>query len=170
MACLYEKAGLDMLLVGDSVGMVVYGYRGTTSVTMEQMITHSQMLRRGARNIFIIADMPFLSDQLSVEQPVHNAGQFYKEPDVDAVKVEEGGRVITGQIKAIVEAGMSVQGHIGLTPQSAGQLGGFKVQGRTTKTALEIIKDALAVEKAGAFSIPVEAVPWEVGKAITEMC
>lgn len=169
MACLCERAGLDILLVGDSVGMVVYGYQGTTSVTMEQMIAHSQMLRKGAPNTFIIADMPFLSYQLSAEQAVYNAGRFYKEAEVDAIKVE-GGRVITAQIKAVVEAGMSVQGHIGLTPQSAGQLGGFKAQGRTAESAVEVLKDALAVEKAGAFSILVEAVPWEVGKAITEIC
>ncbi|MFC1931277.1 3-methyl-2-oxobutanoate hydroxymethyltransferase [Chloroflexota bacterium] len=169
MAARCEKAGLDMLLVGDSIGMVVYGFKGTIPVTMEQMIPYAQIIRRGAPNTFIVADMPFLSYQLSAEQAVLNAGRFYKEADVDAVKVE-GGRVITDQIKAIVDAGMSVQGHIGLTPQTAGQLGGFKAQGRTAESTIGIIKDALAVEKAGAFSIILEAVPVEVGKAISKVC
>jgi len=111
--------------------------------------------------------MPFMSYQLSVESAVYNAGRFYKEAEVDAIKLE-GGRRVTEQIKGIVNAGMSVMGHIGLTPQSSGQMGGFKAQGRTAETAVELIKDALAVEKAGAFSVLLEAVPPEVGKIITE--
>lgn len=168
-ACLCEKAGFDMLLVGDSVGMVVYGYRGTNPVTMEQMVVHSQAVRKGAPDTFIIGDMPFLSYQQSVKDAICNAGRLYKEAEVDAIKLEGGRRVIK-QIEGIVDAGMSVMGHIGLTPQSSGQLGGFKAQGRTAESAVELIGDALAIEKAGAFAILLEAVPPEVGKIITERC
>ena len=169
MACLCEKAGFDMLLVGDSLGMVVYGYQGTNPVTMEQMIVHSQAVRRGAPNTFIIGDMPFLSYQQSVVDAIYNAGRFYKEAEVDAIKLE-GGRRIIKQIEGIVDAGMSVMGHIGLTPQSSGQLGGFKAQGLTAESAMELIEDALAIEKAGAFAVLLEAVSPEVGKIIAEKC
>ena len=168
-ACLCEKAGFDMLLIGDSLGMVVYGYKGTVPVIMEQMIVHSQAVRRGAANTFIIGDMPFLSYQESVTDAIHNAGRFHKEAEVDAIKLE-GGRRVAGQIEGIVNSGMLVMGHIGLTPQSSGQLGGFKAQGRTAESAVEVIRDALAVEKAGAFAILLEAVPPEVAKIITEKC
>ncbi len=167
MASFVEKAGIDMILVGDSAGMVVHGYSGTIPMTMDQMIEHSEIVRRGAPDTFIIGDMPFLSYQLSVENAIFNAGRFYKEANVDAIKLE-GGRRVVKQIEGIVNAGMSVMGHIGLTPQSSGQLGGFKAQGRTVETALELMKDALAIEKAGAFALLVEAVPPEVGKIITE--
>ncbi|MBA7693324.1 3-methyl-2-oxobutanoate hydroxymethyltransferase [subsurface metagenome] len=166
-ACLCQKAGFDMLLVGDSAGMVVHGYKGTLPMTMEQMIAHAEMVRRGAPDTFIIGDMPFLSYQLSVENAIYNAGRFYKEAEVDAIKLEGGRRVIK-QIEGIVEAGMSVMGHIGLTPQSSGQLGGVKAQGRTAETALELITDAIAIEKAGAFALLLEAIPPEVGKIITD--
>jgi len=166
-AYLAERAGMDMLLVGDSLGMVVLGYSTTVPVTMEEMIIHAQAVRRGAPHTFIIGDMPFMSYQESVAQAVHNAGRFYKEAEVDAVKLE-GGRRVADRIKGIVESGMSVMGHIGLTPQSSGQLGGFKVQGRTAESAWEMILDAQAVEEAGAFSLLLEAIPPEVGKAITE--
>jgi len=169
MACLCEKAGFDMLLVGDSLGMIVYGYQGTNPVTMEQMIVHSQAVRKGAPNTFIIGDMPFLSYQQSVVDAIYNAGRFYKEAEVDAIKLE-GGRRIIKQIEGIVDAGMSVMGHIGLTPQSSGQLGGFKAQGLTAKSAMELIEDALAIEKAGAFAVLLEAVSPEVGKIIAEKC
>ena len=168
MASFCEKAGFDMLLVGDSLGLVVYGYQGTNPVTMEQMIVHSQAVRKGAPNTFIVGDMPFLSYQQSVKDAIYNAGRFYKEAEVDAVKLEGGRRVIK-QIEGIVESGMSLMGHIGMTPQSAGQFGGFKAQGRTADIAMEVIKDALAVEKAGAFALVLEAVPVEVGKIIAEM-
>jgi len=167
MASFVEKAGIDMILVGDSAGMVVHGYSGTVPMTMDQMAAHAEDVRRGAPNTFVIGDLPFLSYQLSVENAVYNSGRFYKEANVDAVKLEGGRRVIP-QIKGIVDAGMSVMGHIGLTPQSSGQLGGFKAQGRTVDTALELLQDALAIEKAGAFALLVEAVPPEVGKIITE--
>ena len=162
-----EKAGLDMLLVGDSLGMVVYGYEGTIPVTMEQMIVHSEAVRRGAPNTFIIGDMPFMSYQESVEKAIHSAGRFYKEANVDAIKLE-GGRRVINQIKGIVDSGMVLMGHIGLTPQSSGQLGGFKAQGRTADSARELILDAKAIEEAGAFAILLEAIPPEVGKIITE--
>jgi len=164
-----EKAGFDMLLVGDSAGMVVYGYTGTLPVTMEQMIAHTQAVKRGAPNTFIIGDMPFLSYQESVQGAIHNAGRFHKEAEVDAIKLE-GGKRVTKQIEGIVDAGMLVMGHIGLTPQSTGQLGGFKAQGRTAESAIALIEDALAVEKAGAFAILLEAAPPEVGKIISERC
>ena len=162
-----EEAGLDMLLVGDSLGMVVYGYEGTIPVTMEQMIVHSEAVRRGASHTFVIGDMPFMSYQESVEKAIYNAGRFYKEAGADAIKLE-GGRRIINQIKGIVNAGIVVMGHIGLTPQSSGQLGGFKAQGRTAETAMELILDAKAIEEAGAFAILLEAIPPEVGKIITE--
>ncbi len=168
MASFCEKAGIDMILVGDSAAMVVHGLPGTVPMTMDQMVQHSQIVRRGAPNTFVIGDMPFLSYQISREDAIFNAGRFFKEASVDAIKLEGGRRVIK-QIEGIVEGGMSVMGHIGLTPQSSGQLGGFKAQGRTADTAMELIKDALAIEKAGAFALLVEAIPPEVGKIITEM-
>ncbi len=163
-----EEAGMDMLLIGDSVGMSVYGYDGTIPVTMDQMIFHSEAVRRGASNTFIIGDMPFGSYQADVKDAVINAVRFYKEARVDAIKLEGGVRVVP-QIKAIAEAGINVMGHIGLTPQSSGQMGGFKAQGRTFKSAMLVIEDALAVKKAGAFSLLVEAVPPEVTEIIAKM-
>ncbi len=160
-----EEAGMEMILVGDSLGMCVYGYEGTVPVTMDQCIYHSEAVRRGAANTFVIGDMPFLSYQVSVEDAVRNAGRFYKEAHVDGIKLE-GGRRVCAQIRAIVDAGMLVMGHIGLTPQSSGQLGGFKAQGRTAETAMELIVDARAIQEAGAFSLLVEAVPPEVCRIV----
>jgi 3-methyl-2-oxobutanoate hydroxymethyltransferase len=162
-----EQAGMDMILVGDSMGMCIYGYEGTVPVTMAQCIYHSEAVRRGASNTFVIGDMPFLSYQVSVCEAVRNAGRFFKEARVDAVKLE-GGRRVAAQIQAIADGGMLVMGHIGLTPQSSGQLGGFKAQGRTAETAMELIDDARIVEKAGAFALLVEAVPPEVCKIIRD--
>ncbi len=162
-----EKAGMDMILVGDSLGMCIYGYGGTLPVTMDQCIYHSEAVRRGAPNTFVIGDMPFLSYQVNVDEAVRNAGRFFKEAAVDAIKLE-GGRRVCPQIKAISEGGMLVMGHIGLTPQSSGQLGGFKAQGRTAETALELIEDSRAIQSAGAFSLLVEAVPPEVCKIIRD--
>jgi 3-methyl-2-oxobutanoate hydroxymethyltransferase len=161
-----EDAGLDMLLVGDSLGMCVYGYKGTIPVVMDQMIYHADAVRRGAPNTFVIGDMPFMSYQSSLEKAVENAGRFLKEADCDAIKLEGGVR-IAPQIKAIVEAGIVVMGHIGLTPQSSGQLGGHKAQGRTAETAKLVVEDALAVQDAGAQMILLEAIPPEVGRYIT---
>jgi 3-methyl-2-oxobutanoate hydroxymethyltransferase len=161
-----EDAGLDMLLVGDSLGMCVYGYKGTIPVVMDQMIYHADAVRRGAPNTFVIGDMPFMSYQSSLEKAVENAGRFLKEADCDAIKLEGGVR-IAPRIKAIVEAGIVVMGHIGLTPQSSGQLGGHKAQGRTAEAAKLVVEDALAVQAAGAQMILLEAIPPEIGKYIT---
>ncbi len=161
-----EDAGLDMLLVGDSLGMCVYGYKGTIPVVMDQMIYHADAVRRGAPNTFVIGDMPFMSYQSSLEKAVENAGRFLKEADCDAVKLEGGVR-IAPQIKAIVDAGIVVMGHIGLTPQSSGQLGGHKAQGRTAEAAKLVVEDALAVQEAGAQMILLEAIPPEIGRYIT---
>jgi len=160
-----EAAGMDMILVGDSLGMVVLGYPGTVPVTMEDCIRHSQAVRRGAPNTFCIGDLPFLSYQVSDEDAVRNAGRFLKEADMDAVKLE-GGRRVASRIRAIADAGILVMGHIGLTPQSSGQLGGFKAQGRDPESARELIKDALAVQEAGAFALLLEAVPPELTEFI----
>src|SRR6056297_2281250 len=162
-----EKAGMDMILVGDSLGMVVKGYKGTVPVTMDDCIAHSQDVRRGAPNVFTIGDMPFGSYQSSPEAAVDNAVRFLKEADMDAIKLE-GGRRIEDKIKAISEAGIVVFGHIGLTPQSSGQLGGFKAQGLTVDSARDLIKDAIAVQEAGALALLLEAVPPEVTEFITD--
>ncbi len=162
-----EAAGLDMILVGDSLGMCVYGYKGTVPVTMDQCIVHCDAVRRGAPNTFVVGDMPFMSYQISDEDAVYNAGRFLKEADVDAIKLEGGTRVAS-QIKAIVEAGIVVIGHIGLTPQSSGALGGHKAQGRTSKDAAIVVEDAMAVQKAGAQMLLVEAVPPEVAQYIAD--
>ncbi|MCE5284124.1 MAG: 3-methyl-2-oxobutanoate hydroxymethyltransferase [Deltaproteobacteria bacterium] len=161
-----EAAGLDMLLVGDSLGMCVYGYPGTTPVVMDQMIFHAEAVRRGAPETFVVGDMPFMSYQSSVEKAVENAGRFMKECGCDAIKLEGGVRVAP-QIRAIADAGIVVMGHIGLTPQSSGQLGGHKAQGRTAESAKLQVRDALAVQEAGAHMLLLEAIPPEVGRYIT---
>jgi 3-methyl-2-oxobutanoate hydroxymethyltransferase len=160
-----EAAGLDMILVGDSMGMCIYGYEGTVPVTMDQCIVHCEAVRRGAPNTFVMGDMPFMSYQKNDEDAVVNAGRFLKEAAVDAVKLE-GGRRVTSRIRAIVDAGIVVCGHIGLTPQSSGQLGGHKAQGRTVESAEALIEDALAIEEAGAHLLLLEAVPPEVAGLI----
>jgi 3-methyl-2-oxobutanoate hydroxymethyltransferase len=162
-----QAAGMEMLLVGDSLGMCVYGYNGTVPVTMDQCIVHTEAVRRGAPNCFVVGDMPMGSYQVSDEDAVFNAIRFLKEADVDAIKLEGGVR-IASRIRAITDAGVSVIGHIGLTPQSSGQLGGHKAQGRTAETAKMVVEDANAVQEAGAKMILVEAVPPEVTKYIWE--
>lgn len=166
-AKLAEETGMDMLLVGDSLGMAVYGYEGTIPVTMDQCIYHAEAVRRAAPNTFIIGDMPFGAYHISVHDAVKNAIRFFKECNVDCIKLEGGKRVVN-TIKSIVDNGMLLMGHIGLTPQSSGILGGFKAQGRTAEAALAIIEDAHAVYNAGAFSILVEGVPPEITKIIAE--
>ena len=162
-----EKAGVEMILVGDSMGMCVYGYSaGTIPVTMDQCIVHTEAVRRGAPNTFLVGDMPFLSYQITPAAAVFNAGRFYKEAGVDAIKLE-GGRRIIDMIKAIVNAGIVVCGHIGLTPQSSGQMGGFKAQGLTAASAYELVLDAREIQKAGAAFLLLEAVPPEVGQFIS---
>ncbi len=166
-ANLAEQAGMDMILVGDSVGNVVYGYSGTLPVTMDQMIFHTEAVRRGAANTFVVGDMPFLSYQKSPEDAVENAGRFYKQAGVDAVKLEGGKRVVR-QVRAIVDSGMVVIGHIGLTPQSSAQMGGFRAQGNTAEAALILLEDARALQDSGISILLVEGVPAETGKLITE--
>ncbi|SKC41977.1 3-methyl-2-oxobutanoate hydroxymethyltransferase [Maledivibacter halophilus] len=167
MASFSEQAGMDMILVGDSLGMVVLGYQGTVPVTMDDCISHCQAVRRGAPNTFVIGDMPFGSYQASDEEAVNNACRFLKEADVDAIKLEGGIRILS-KIKAISDAGIVVVGHIGLTPQSSGQLGGFKAQGRDVNSARELIKDAIAIEEAGARMLLLEAVPPELTEFIAK--
>jgi len=162
-----ETAGVEMILVGDSMGMCVYGYPSTVPVTMDQCIVHTEAVRRGAPTAFVIGDMPFMSYQASDEVAVTNAGRFLKEANVDAIKLEGGVRTVS-RIKAIVDAGIVVCGHIGLTPQSSGQLGGHKAQGRTAESAELVIKDALAIQDAGAQLLLLEAVPPELSTFITQ--
>ena len=162
-----EASGVEMILVGDSMGMCVYGYESTIPVTMDQCIDHCEAVRRGAPNTFVIGDMPFMSYQKSDEDAVVNAGRFLKEAKMDAIKLEGGKRVIS-RIMAILNAGIVVCGHIGLTPQSSGQLGGHKAQGRTAESAQLVIEDALAIEETGAQLLLLEAVPPEVAEFITK--
>ena len=168
LASFAEVAGIDMILIGDSLGMVVYGYDGTVSVRMDECIIHCKAVRRGAPNVFIVGDMPFGSYHTSDADAVANAVRFIKEANVDSIKLEGGVRVAS-RIRAITDAGIVVIGHIGLTPQSSGVLGGFKVQGRTAASAEDVIKDAIAVEQAGAKILLVEAIPPELAKAITKI-
>jgi len=163
-----ERAGVDMILVGDSLGMVTLGHETTYPVTMEDMISHSSAVRRGAPNTFIIGDMPYMSYQISNEEAVFNAGRFTKESLVDAIKLEGGTDSVVARIKAIADIGILVMGHIGLTPQFAAQMGGYKAQGKSAGAAMELLRQALAIEAAGAAFILVEGVPAVVGKAITE--
>jgi len=162
-----EQAGMDMILVGDSLGMVLLGYSSTVPVTMEECLILCRAVRRGAPDTWCIGDMPFMSYQVSAEQAVENAGRFIKDGDMDCVKLEGGVRM-AGRIEAIRDAGILVMGHVGLTPQSSAALGGFKAQGRDAAGARAVIEDALAVEKAGAFSVMVEGVPREVTNFIAE--
>ena len=162
-----EAAGIDMILVGDSLGMVVLGYAGTVPVTMEDCIMHSKAVRRGAPNTFVIGDMPFGSYQVTEGEAVANAVRFLKEADCDAIKLEGGVRV-ADKIRAISNAGIVVFGHVGLTPQSSGQMGGFKAQGLFVDSAREVIKDAIAVEEAGALAILLEGIPEELTEFIAK--
>ncbi len=166
-AQLAEESGMDMLLVGDSLGMAVYGYSGTVPVTMDQCIYHTEAVRRAAPNTFVIGDMPFGSYQTGVSEACKNAVRFHKEAGVDCIKLEGGVRVAS-VIRAISDGGMLVMGHVGLTPQSAGAQGGFRAQGRTAESARAIIEDARAVYESGAFSLLVEGVPPEVTRLICD--
>ncbi|MFH2008333.1 MAG: 3-methyl-2-oxobutanoate hydroxymethyltransferase [bacterium] len=163
-----EKAGVDMILVGDSLGMCIYGYQSTVPVTMDQCIWHSECVRRAAPNTYVIGDMPFMSYQRCVEDAVENAGRFHKEAAVDAIKLEGGKRVVP-QVRAILDAGMVVCGHIGLTPQSTGQFGGYKAQGRTAESGAEMVADAMALAEAGIQLLLLEAITPPVAKYITEL-
>ena len=167
LASLVDKAEIDMILVGDSVGMVVLGYENTLPVTMDEMIHHSKAVKRAVKYAYLVGDMPFMSYQVSVQQAVANAGRFIKEGGCDAVKLE-GGATVSAQVEAIIKAGIPVQGHLGLTPQSAAMLGEFKVRGKDASAAQKILDDARLLEKAGVFSIILECVPDELARAITQ--
>lgn len=166
-AKLMDAAGINSILVGDSLGNVVLGYDDTTAVTMEDMIHHTAAVSRGAKNALVIADMPFMSYQTSVYDAVVNAGRLIKEGRANAVKLE-GGKEVCPQIKAIVDAGIPVCAHIGLTPQSINAFGGNKVQGKTEAAAKKLLEDALSVQEAGAFAAVIEAVPKKLASLITE--
>nr|WP_027191595.1 3-methyl-2-oxobutanoate hydroxymethyltransferase [Fundidesulfovibrio putealis] len=165
-AAIAEAAGADILLVGDSLGMVVLGYEDTVSVTMEQMLHHAGAVARGARRALVLADMPFLSYQADRNSAVTNAGRMLKEARAQAVKVE-GGREIVPQIRAIVQAGIPVMGHLGLTPQHVAALGGYKVQARTAQAAAMLLEDAQALADAGCFAMVLECVPSPVAELVT---
>jgi 3-methyl-2-oxobutanoate hydroxymethyltransferase len=167
MARFVQQAGVDMILVGDSGGMTQLGYSSTLPVTMEQMLVMCQAVRRGAPDTFIIGDMPFMSYQSSVERAIANAGRLVKEGGVDAIKLE-GGRRSAELVRAIVDAGIAVQGHVGLTPQSATQLSGYRAQGRDVASAQQFIDDCKALQDAGAFSIIFECIPARLATAMTE--
>lgn len=166
-ARLMDESGVNSILVGDSLGMVILGYDDTLSVTMEDMIHHTKAVARGCRHALVIADMPFMSYQTSVYDAVIHAGQLIKEGRAQAVKLE-GGEQVCPQIKAITEASIPVVAHIGLTPQSVNTFGGYKVQGRDEKAARQLLKDAKAVEEAGAFAVVLECVPDKLAAVITE--
>ncbi|MGQ9674934.1 MAG: 3-methyl-2-oxobutanoate hydroxymethyltransferase [Chloroflexota bacterium] len=164
---LVDRAGIDMLLVGDSLAMVVLGLESTTPVTMEEMLHHCRAVARGAKRPLLVGDLPFLSYHCSVPQAIENAGRFLKEGNMDAVKLE-GGKERAPVVRAIVEAGIPVFGHIGLTPQTTSQLGGFRVQGKSVEAAAGLIEDALALEEAGCFALILEAIPDRVATLITK--
>ena len=162
-----EQAGIDMILVGDSLGMTMLGYESTLPVTMEDMIRHSQAVRRGSPNAWLIGDMPYMSYQPSVESAIRNAGRFMAEASCDAIKLE-GGAEMADRMAGIVHSGIPAMGHLGLTPQSVSALGGFRVQGKGAQQAKKIIDDARALEEVGAFAILLEMVPDRVCQLITE--
>lgn len=166
-AKLMDEAGVNSILVGDSLGIVVLGYEDTISVTMEDMIHHTAAVSRGAKNALVVGDMPFMSYQASVYDAVVNAGRLMKEGRCQAVKLE-GGAAVCPQIKAITDAQIPVVAHIGLTPQSINMFGGFKVQGKSEEAAKKLIEEAQAVEKAGAFAVVLECVPAKLAKLISE--
>ncbi len=167
MAAMLAAADVDMLLVGDSLGMVVLGYDSTVPVTMDEMIHHASAVRRGASAAFVVGDMPFGSYQSSKRDAIINGGRFLKEAGCDAVKLE-GGLEVCETVTALVQAGVSVCGHIGLTPQTATQLGGYKVQGRDIESARKMVEEAKVLEKAGAFALVLECIPDELGRIISE--
>ena len=168
-ARLIDEAGINMILVGDSLGMTMLGYSDTLPVTVDDMITYGRSVVRGCESTFVVVDMPFMSYQLSPQQALENAGRIMKETGCQAIKLE-GGKSIAPQIKAITGAGIPVVGHVGLTPQSVNAFGGFKVQGKGETNARRILEDALAVEEAGAFAITLEGIPPKLATLITKKC
>ena len=166
-ARLLDAAGVDVILVGDSLAMVALGYETTLPVTLEEMLHHTRAVARGAARALVVGDLPFLSYQVSREEALRSAGRMLKEGNAQAVKLE-GGVEVAGTVAALVEAGIPVMGHIGLTPQAVHRMGGYKVQGRTAEAAARLLKDAVALERAGAFSMVLEGLPWQVAGAVTE--
>jgi 3-methyl-2-oxobutanoate hydroxymethyltransferase len=162
-----DKAGVDSILVGDSLGMVVLGYENTLPVTMEEMLHHCRAVARGAKTALLIGDMPFMSYQVSVEEATRNAGRFLQQGGMDAIKLE-GGRERADAIRSITSAGIPVMGHLGLTPQSVNQLGGFRAQGKTALAAKRLVEDALILEEAGCFSVVLESVPERLAELISK--
>lgn len=167
MARVLQACGVDILLVGDSLGMVLLGYDSTVPVTMDEMIHHCSAVRRGAPDAFVVGDMPFGSYQVSVTEAIANGARFLKEAGADGIKLE-GGVEVCGTVSALVRAGIPVMGHIGLTPQTASQMGGYKIQGKDKESALKLLHEAKALENAGAFSIVLECIPSELAEVITE--
>lgn len=166
-ARLLDEAGIPLLLVGDSLGMVVLGYEDTTAVTVEDMLHHVKAVVRGSRRALVVADMPFMSYTVSVERALDNAARFIREAGAQAVKLE-GGEAVAATIRRLVAAGIPVMGHVGLTPQHVLSLGGYRVQGRSVEAAEQILKDALAVEAAGGFALVLECIPAELARLISE--
>ncbi len=162
-----EEAEIDIVLVGDSLGMVSLGYENTLPVTMDEMIHHTKAVKRALSKALLVGDMPFMSYQVSVEEAIRNAGRFIQEGGAEAVKIEGGVRVLP-QVKGVVDAGISVMGHVGLTPQSVHQFGGYKVQGKDILDGKKIKKDAIELQKAGAFAIVLEGIPMELAEEITK--
>ena len=166
-AKLVDEAGIPLILVGDSLGMVVLGYESTIPVTMEEMLHHTKAVVRGTKQAMIIGDMPFMTYHISVDDALYNAARFIQEGGAQAVKLE-GGVNVAEKVSRIVECGIPVMGHIGLTPQSIHQFGGFKVQGKTPEAAARLLEDARALEEAGAFAIVLETIPAQLAKIITQ--
>ena len=166
-AKIVDESGIPLILVGDSLGMVVLGYESTIPVTMEEMLHHTKAVVRGTKQAMVIGDMPFMTYHISVEDALYNAGRFIQEGGAQAVKLE-GGVTVAEKVRRIVECGIPVMGHIGLTPQSIHQLGGYKVRGKTKETAATLVEDAKALEKAGAFSIVLETVPAQLAAFVTQ--
>jgi len=167
MACIADAAGVDMILVGDSVGMCVLGYPNTLPVTMDEMVHHCSAVTRGAQRCMVVGDLPFMSYESGVADAVRSAGRLVKEGGVDAVKIE-GGEYIAESVHAISQSGIPVHGHIGLTPQKVKQLGGFKTQGKTVDSAVKLFREATVLAEAGCFAITVECVPPIIGKLMSE--
>ena len=165
-ARLLDAAGIPLLLVGDSLGMVVLGYDSTVPVTMDDMLHHVKAVVRGSQRALVVGDMPFMSYQASADEALRNAGRFLKEGGCQTIKLE-GGERVAETVRRIVDSGIPVMGHIGLTPQSVNQLGGYKVQGKTPRAAMQLIRDAHALEQAGCFALVLESVPAPLAKAIT---
>lgn len=166
-AKIIDEAGIPLILVGDSLGMVVLGYESTIPVTMDEMIHHTRAVSRGVKNALVVGDMPFMTYHTDVSDALRNAARFIQEGGAQAVKLE-GGETVAETVRRIVQCGMPVMGHIGLTPQSIHQLGGFKVQGKSREAARQLLQDARALEDAGAFAMVLESVPFALSKIITE--